>query len=341
MRTYGENLGTARRLFAVVLASALRALGPTVSQAQPRSGGESFASRPLNLIVTFAPGGSTDIVGRLIAQKLGEQLNQTVVVLNKPGASGSIGVSELVRAPADGQTLLVNIVTTAVINSMTLPSVPYDPVKDLQPVALVGMLPNVVIINKNIPASNLGEFVTWARAHPDKATFGTGGPGGVQHLTGELLGDLLGFTWTHVPYKGAAPAIQDLLGGNISAVIDNVTGPMSFIKSGQVRALGVTTNQRVAELPDVPTLNEAGAKGFSNSSWISVFTRSGVPDAVLRKLQAAVLAAARDPEFQDKLRELGAIPTLMTTEELTGFWLAEFPYWVQAGKSAKLQGKQP
>jgi len=321
---------TRRALLAAAL-SILACAGAPAS-AQPAS----FPDRPLRLIIGFAPGGSTDVVGRMIAQKMADHLGKPVVVVNRPGASGAIGVTEVARAEPDGYTVLVNIVTTAVINPLTQKNLQYDPVKDLQPVAMVGKLPNVIILNKQVPANNLREFIAWAKANPGKVTFGTGGTGGVQHLSGELLAKMAGIQMMHVPYKGAAPAIQDLLAGNITAVFDNVTGPISLIKAGQVTALGVTTEERIAALPDVPTIAESGLPAFKNSSWISIFTRSGVPPAILAKLESAVLAAARDPETVAKLKELGAIPAPMNTAELDRFWRSEFTYWRDAIKAANL-----
>ncbi|WP_296557011.1 tripartite tricarboxylate transporter substrate binding protein [Pigmentiphaga sp.] len=320
---------TRRALLAAALTTLACAGAPAQAQAP-------FPDRPLKLVIGFAAGGSTDIVGRMIAQKMSVELGKPVVVINRPGASGAIGTTEVARAEPDGYTVLVNIVTTAVINPLTQKNLPYDPIKDLQPVAMVGKLPNVIILNKNVPAHDLREFIAWAKANPGKVTFGTGGAGGVQHLSGELLAKMAGIQMTHVPYKGAAPAIQDLLAGNITAVFDNVTGPISLIKAGQVTALGVTTEERIAVLPEVPTIAESGLPAFKNSSWISIFTRAGLPPAVLARLESAVLAAARDPETVAKLKELGAVPSPMNTAELDRFWRSEFTYWRDAIKAANL-----
>jgi tripartite-type tricarboxylate transporter receptor subunit TctC len=296
----------------------------------------AFPERPLRLVITYPPGGSTDIVGRLVGAKLSEFLGQPVTVENKPGAAGMIGAADVARSSADGYTLLIHIVTTAVISPM-LQKVQFDPRNDFQPVGMIAKLPNVMIINKDIPASNLREFIDWAKANPGKVNYGTGGTGSVQHLSGELLNQAAGLRMVHVPYKGAPPAIQDLIGGNLAAVFDNVTGTIGPIRSGLVRAIGVTSGQRIESLPDVPTLSEAGLPEFKNSSWISVFTRAGVPKDVLTTLESATLKAANDPALKGRLEELGAVPEPMGSGELDRFWKSEFDYWRQAINAANLK----
>ena len=297
----------------------------------------TFPERPLKLLVGYAPGGSTDIVGRLVAAQLSQALGRPVVVENKPGASGALASGELARAAPDGYTLLVHIVTTAVIGPLTQKGLPFDAQKDFQPVAMVAKLPNVLIINKDIPARNLREFIAWVKANPGKVSYGTGGAGSVQHLSGELLNKMAGLDMVHVPYKGAAPAIQDLMAGNIAAVFDNITGTIGPIRSGAVRIVGVTTEERVAALPDAPTLAESGLPEFRNSSWISIFTRAGVPGAVLARLEAATLQATRHQDTVAKLKELGALPAPMTAAQLDAFWKAEFDYWRAALKTANVK----
>jgi tripartite-type tricarboxylate transporter receptor subunit TctC len=297
----------------------------------------AFPERPLRLLVGYAPGGSTDIVGRLVATQLAAALGRPVVVENRPGASGALASGELARAMPDGHTLLVHIVTTAVIGPLTQKGLPFDAQKDFQPVAMVAKLPNVLIINKDIPARTLREFIAWVRANPGKVSYGTGGAGSVQHLSGELLNKMAGLDMVHVPYKGAAPAIQDLMGGNIAAVFDNITGTIGPIRSGAVRILGVTTEERVAALPDAPTLAESGLPQFKNSSWISIFTRSGVPAPVLTRLETATLQAATHADTVAKLKELGALPSPMNAAQLDAFWKSEFDYWRSALKTANVK----
>ena len=297
-----------------------------------------FPERPIRMVVPYPAGGSTDIVARLVAKQMGEAIKGSVVVDNKGGAAGAIGAADAARSPADGYTLLANIVTSAVIMPITQgKNLSYDPVGAFQAVALVCKLPNVLVINKDIPARNLGEFVAWARANPSRANFGTGGTGSVMHLTGEMLKREGRFDMVHVPYKGAAPAIQDLMGGNLAAVFDNITGLMGPIRSGSVRAIGVSTETRSPALPDVPTFAEQGVPGFANSSWFAVFTRAGVPPPVLAQLEKAVLDGCAQPEAQAKLKELGAVPAPLGARAADAFWKGEFAYWRRAITSAGLE----
>jgi tripartite-type tricarboxylate transporter receptor subunit TctC len=263
-----------------------------------------YPERPIRMVVPYPAGGSTDIVARLVAKHLAEVLKGTEVVDNKGGAAGAIGAADVARAAPDGYTLLANIVTSAVLTPITqAKTLTYDPVGSFQPVAMVAKLPNVLIINKDIPARNLKEFAAWARANPQRASYGTGGTGSVMHLTGELLKRDGDFAMEHVPYKGAAAAIQDLMGGSIVAVLDNITGVIGPIRSGQVRALGV---------------------------WFGVFTRAGTPRDIVAQLEKATLEACARPEVVRTLTELGAVPDPMGAQAMDTFWKAEFTYWKRA-----------
>jgi tripartite-type tricarboxylate transporter receptor subunit TctC len=316
---------------AAVTFAALAALSPSSAAAQ------SFPERPLRLIVTFPPGGSTDIVARLMAAKMSDGLGRPVVVDNKPGAAGAVGTAEASRAAADGYTLLFHIVTTAVINPLTQKELNFDPVKDFQPVAMIAKIPNVMIVNKDIPAKDLREFIAWVKANPGKLAYGSSGTGGVMHISGEVLKKMAGLDMLHVPYKGSAPAIADMVGGRVVMLFDNITGAIGPIRSGQVRALGVTTDQRVSVLPDVPTIAESGLPEFKNSSWFSIFTRSGVPQPVVKRLEQETLKAVSHPDTLAKLNELGAIVSPMNAAELDRFWKSEFDYWRAALKTANIK----
>lgn len=304
-----------------------------VAHAQP----SAFPERPIRMLVGWPAGGGTDVVSRLVAARLAESLGKPVVVENKPGASGQTASTELANAAPDGHTIIVQIVTSAVIRPLTQKTLPYDPVKDFQPVALIAKLPNVMIINKDIPVKNLREFIAWVKANPGKTTFGSGALGGVTHLAGELFNKQAGTDMLHVPFKGAAPAIQDLLGGRIHAMFDNITGTISLIKAGKVRALGVTTEERVSMVPDVPTLAEAGLPQFRNASWIGVFTRAGVPAPVLARLEADTLKAVRNPETSAKIADLGAVVSPMNAVQFDQFWKSEFTYWRDALNAANIK----
>jgi tripartite-type tricarboxylate transporter receptor subunit TctC len=323
-------MGTVKR-FAGLLATMVCALcsGGVLAQG-------AFPERPLRLIVTFPPGGSTDIVARLVAGRMSETLGKSVVIENKPGAAGDIGTAEAAKAPADGYTLLFHIVTTAVINPLVSKNITYDPVRDLQPVAMIAKIPNVLIVNKDVPARTLKELIAWVKANPGRLNYGSSGTGGVMHLSGELLKQQAGLDVQHVAYKGSAPAMQDMIAGTISYQFDNITGSIGPIKSGQVRVLGVTTGERVPLLPEVPTIAESGLPQFVNSSWFSLFTRAGVPGPVLAKLEADALKAVNHPDTIAKLRDLGALPAPMGAAQLDRFWKSEFDYWRPVVQSVKL-----
>jgi tripartite-type tricarboxylate transporter receptor subunit TctC len=267
---------------------------------------------------------------------MSDGLERPVVVENKAGAAGNLGTAEAAKAIPDGHTLLFHIVTTAVINPIVLKELSYDPVKDFQPVAMIARIPNVMIVNKDIPAKDLREFIAWVKANPGKFSYGSSGTGGVMHISGEVLKKMAGLDMTHVPYKGSAPAMNDMMGGQIVMMFDNITGAIGPIKSGRIRVLGVTTDERVSILPEVPTLAESGLPEFKNSSWFSLFTRAGVPGPVLARLEAEALKAINHPETTAKLKELGAIPSPMNAAALDRFWKSEFDYWRNSIRSANV-----
>lgn len=323
MRTVGH--------FAALLAGSLFALWPCAALPQG-----AFPEHSLRLIVPFPPGGSTDIVARVIAAKMSEGIGKTVIVDNRPGAAGNVGTAEAAKAAPDGYTMLFHIATTAVINPLVMKNLTYDPLKDLQPVAMIAKIPNVLIVNKDVPARNLKELIAWIKANPGKLNYGSSGTGGAMHLSGELFKKQAGIDIQHVPYKGSAPAMQDLMGGTIVFMFDNITGSIGPAKSGQVKLLGVTTDERVGVVPDVPTIAEAGLPEFKNSSWFSLFTRAGVPAPVLARLEAEALKAINHPDTLAKLRDLGAIPAPMGAAQLDRFWKADFDYWRPVVQSVKL-----
>jgi tripartite-type tricarboxylate transporter receptor subunit TctC len=323
-------MGKVRR-FAGLVAVAVSALcsGGALGQG-------AFPDRPLRLVVPFPPGGSTDIVARVVAGRMAEGIGKTVIVDNKPGAAGNVATAEVAKVAADGYTLLFHIATTAVINPLVMKNLTYDPLKDLQPVAMIAKIPNVLIVNKDVPAKTLKELVAWVKSNPGKLNYGSSGTGGAMHLSGELFKKQAGIDIQHVPYKGSAPAMQDLMGGTIVFMFDNITGSIGPAKSGQVKLLGVTTDERVGIVSDVPTIAESGLPDFKNSSWFSIFTRGGVPAPVLAKLEAEALKAINHPETMAKLKDLGAIPAPMGAAQLDKFWKADFDYWRPVVQSVKL-----
>lgn len=324
--------------FAALLAVFLSVLVAIFVAAGTAQAQTAFPERPVRLIVTFPPGGSTDIVARLVAQKMTESLGKPVVVENRPGAAGDLGTAEAAHAAADGYTLLFHIVTTAVLNPIVRKApLTYDPVKDVQPIAMIAKIPNVMVVNKDIPPKTLKELIAWAKANPGKLAYASSGTGGAMHISGELLKQQAGIDLIHVPYKGSAPGMIDLIGGQVVLMFDNITGSIEPIRSGQVRAIAVTTDQRVDVLPDIPTMAEAGLPDFKNSSWFSLFTRAGVPAPVMARLESAALKAINHPDTVAKLKELGAIPAPMNAAGLNAFWQSERTYWRDAIRDAKVE----
>lgn len=288
---------------------------------------EKFPSKPLRLIIPYPPGGPTDVVGRIVGAKMGEGLGQIVVVDNRAGASGVIGTSMLARAAPDGYTMLFHIVTTAAINPHIYTKVQFDWVKDFQPLARIAIVPNVLLINKDVPARSVRELIALAKANPGKLTYASSGTASLLHLSGVLFAQQAGIDILHVPYKGAAPAMQDILAGEITMIFANIPGLMGTIKSGQMRALAVTTGERLQALPDLPTMVESGLPKFQNASWFSLFTRAGVPAPLLTKLETEALRAINNPDTVARLKEMGAVAAPMGAVQFEKFWKAEIEYW--------------
>jgi tripartite-type tricarboxylate transporter receptor subunit TctC len=290
-------------------------------------GQANFPSRPLRLIIPYPAGGPTDVVGRVVAAKMSEALGQTIVIDNRGGASGLIGTAELAHSNPDGYTLLFHIVTTAAINPHIYRKVQFDWIKDFQALARIAIVPNVLLINKDVPAKNVKELIALAKASPGKVSYASSGNASLLHLSGALFAQQAGIDILHVPYKGAAPALQDIIAGNVTMIFANVPGLLGIIKSGQMRALAVTTGERIPSLPDVPTMVESGLPKFQNASWFSLFTRAGVPAPVLTKLETEALRAINNPDTVARLKEMGAVPAPMGVAEFTRFWKGEIEYW--------------
>jgi len=296
------------------------ALSPALAQ-------DKFPEKPIRVVVPFAIGGPTDVMARLVAAKMSENLGQPVVVENKLGAGGTIAATDVARSAPDGYTLMFHNVSTAAINMHVYKKLAYDPIKDFQPVSRLADIPNVMIINKDIPARTLREFIDYAKANPGKLNYASSGNGTVFHLAGELFKQMAGVQMTHVPYKGTSLAQVDLLGGTIAMMFDNIPGQVETIRTGKVTGLGVTTGVRAPVLPDLPTLAEAGLPEFKNASWFSFFARGGTPREVIRKLEMESIKAVNDPVVTARIRMLGAIPIASTADELDKFWKAEIEYW--------------
>ncbi|WP_342049962.1 MULTISPECIES: Bug family tripartite tricarboxylate transporter substrate binding protein [unclassified Cupriavidus] len=276
--------------------------------ALPAGAAETFPSKPLRLVVPFTPGGTTDILARLVAQKTGEVLGQSIVVDNRPGAGGNIGAEAVARSAPDGYTLLMGTLGTQVTNQFIYARMPYDSAKDFAPVTLVANSPNVLLINSTLDAHSIGELIALARREPGKINYASTSTGGSPHLSGELLNMMAGTRMQHVPYKGAAPAMTDLLAGQVNLMFDNLPSALAQIQAGKVKALAVTGTKRASVLPSVPTVRESGLPGYEVNSWFGLLVPAGTPPERVRQLQQAVDKVLAMPEVKRRIEELGAEP---------------------------------
>jgi tripartite-type tricarboxylate transporter receptor subunit TctC len=292
-----------------------------------------FPNKPIHLVVPFAPGGSTDVLGRLLAEHLRLELGQPVIVDNKPGAGGNIGGDMVARAPADGYTVLVAAAGPTVINPSLYSKMSFDPVKDLRPVTLLIQEPNLMAINPKIPARSVAEFIAYAKSKPTEISFGSPGNGSPAHLAGEWFNQLTGTTMLHVPYKGTGPAINDLLAGHIAMMIDNMPALWPHVQSGKLRALAVSTDKRATTAPDLPTLAESGVEGLVFGAWKGLMVPAATPQDIVDRLYAASVKALADPEFRKRLIELGAEPVGSTPAQFAAVIEAETASWATLVKS--------
>jgi tripartite-type tricarboxylate transporter receptor subunit TctC len=326
----GGNMTTTllRALAAIAGIAAFAGAAPSAAQAP------AYPTKPIRLVVPFPPAGATDILARAVAQKLTEVWGQSVVVDNRPGAGGNIGSELVARAAPDGYTLEMGTVGTHAINSSLYAKMPYDHVKDFAPVILVAAVPNVLVVNPAVPANSVRELIAYAKANPGKLNFASSGSGTSIHLSGELFKVMAGVEVTHVPYKGSAPALQDLLGGQVQLMFDNLPPSLPQIKAGKLRALGVTTAARSPALPDVPTIAESGLPGFESSSWFGVLAPAGTPPAIIAKLNAEIAKWLATPEAKDRLVAIGANGAGGSPEDFAKHIAAETAKWAKVVKES-------
>lgn len=272
-----------------------------------QSGGGRYPSRPITLVVPFPPGGAVDNAGRAIADRLSKVLGQSVVIENKGGAGGALGSSQVARATPDGYTLVVTSQTTHVVNPAVTPNLPYDAVNDFAPITLIERLANVVLINPSLPVKNFADFVRYVKANPGKLNYASSGNGSVAHLSMELLKAKLGLFITHIPYRGAGPALTDLISGQVQVTWNNLTSNLSMIQSGKLRALAVASPERSALLPDVPTFDELKLPDLNVTSWTGLAAPAKTPEPIITQLYEAMRTVLRDPDTVETWRKRGAI----------------------------------
>ena len=310
-----------RRIAALVLAGLLLALLP------PAHAQTTFSGKTITIIVPFAAGGTTDILAREVGQALGTELGQSVIVDNRAGAGGNIGGLAAARAPADGYTLFMGTVGTHAINASLYKKMPFDPVKDFAPLTRVAMVPNLLVANMTQPFKTVPELIAYGKANPNKLNFGSSGNGSSIHLSGELFKDMAKIDMQHVPYKGSAPAVTDLLGGQISMMFDNMPSAIQHVRSGRLRAIAVTSAKRSPELPNVPTIAEAGLSGYEAMSWFGLFAPAGTSPAVITRLNTAIVKVLAKPEVKKKITEQGAEPYGEKPEQFSAFIQKEAVKW--------------
>jgi tripartite-type tricarboxylate transporter receptor subunit TctC len=318
---------TWKRLAALCLLS-LTALGSAVAQ--------TFPSQTVKIIVPFPPGGTTDILARQVANELAQKWGVPVIVDNRAGASGTIGSEQLVRSPRDGYTLMVTA-THHVINPSLYKNLKYDTRTDFTPIALIASVPNVLVVNPSLPVKNVQELIKYAKDKPGVVSFGSAGVGGANHLAGELFKHAAGIDIVHVPYKGAAPALNDLMGGHIPMMFDSLPGVIQHIRSGQLRALGVTSLKRAPAAPEIPTIDESGVKGFDATAWFGMYAPGNMPAELTRKISGDVLEVLRSPRIQTQFAELGADPGTLSQPDFVNFVNAEIAKWGKVIATANIK----
>ena len=327
--------------YKIAVAFALAHALPTMAaQVGARSEADvPYPNRPIRLLVGLPAGGSVDVVARIVSAKLGDALGQPLVIDNRSGASGLIAAEMVAQAPPDGHTLLFGASFYSEVLALAQNTLPYDPVRDFAPISLVTKVPNVLVVHPALPARTVSEFIAHAKAHPGRLNYASSGNGSSAHLSMEMLKKQTGIDVVHVPYKGAPQALLDLLAGDINAMFGNVPAQLPHLKSGKIRALAVTTAKRVSQLPNIPTMIEAGVPGFEITVWYGVLAPSGVPQPILKQLNAELVKTLKMPEIRARLEEQGAEPAPTTREEFAAFQKSEVAKWTKLVKGSGAMGE--
>lgn len=286
---------------------------------------QAWPAKPIRYIVIFAPGGTTDILARMIAPKLSEALGQPVLVENRPGAGGNVGAEMLAKAAPDGYTIGSGTVSSHALNATLYAKLPYDPDKDFSPITMLATLPNMLVVHPSIPANTVQELIAFLKANPNRHSFGSAGNGTSQHMSGELFKTITGVQMQHIPYRGSGPMIPDLLAGTISMSFENITTAYPPVKQGRLKALAVTTTKRSFVAPDVPTMQEAGLAGYDITSWQALFAPAGVPRPIIERLHAETVKALKSPDVAKRLEDLGLDAGGMRPEELAALIRSDIP----------------
>ena len=291
-----------------------------------------WPSKPVKIVVTFPPGGAPDTLARILADKWGQTLGQTFTVDNKPGAGGNIGAEFVAKSASDGSTLIIGTVGTHTINPALYPNLPYNPVKDFTPITFLASTPNLLVVNNNVPAKNVKELIDLAKKQP--LNFGSSGSGTSIHLSGELFNTLANIKMQHIPYKGRAQAIPDLLGGRIQMIFDNMPSALPLVKSGELRAIGVTSTTRSSAAPNIPTIAEQGLVGFDSTSWFALLAPAGLPKDTQLRINAETARVLALPDVKEKLATLGLDAAPGTPDALANLMQAELVKWAKVVKES-------
>lgn len=294
----------------------------------------AYPERPVRLIVPFVPGGSTDILARLIAQKLTEAFGKQVIVDNRPSAGGIQGVLLVANSAPDGHTLIMGHIGTFAVNPTLFAKLPYDAIKDFQPITMVATVPNMLTVNPKLPAKSVGELLALGQAKPGALNYASGGNGSAAHLAMEYFKLLAKVDFLHIPYKGTGPAVTDVIGGSVAMILTGVPPQLVHVKSGRLRALGVSTLKRLTVLPELPTIAEAGVPGYEAIQWYGVLAAAGTPKAIVAKLNSAIATAINGQDVRDRLATEAAEPVATTPEEFRAFIKKEIERWAPVIKAS-------
>jgi tripartite-type tricarboxylate transporter receptor subunit TctC len=323
----------------VTLAAALMAL--LALAATPSARAQDYPTRPVTVVVPYTPGGSTEIMARIVGQKLGERLHQAVVVEMKPGAGTVIGAAAVAQAPADGYTLLMATPTPMAINVTVHKKLPYDPAKDFVPLAMVASAPFLLLVNPELPVHSVKELIAYAKANPGKLSYGSGGVGAPHHLYMELFKSMTGTQMTHVPYKGSLPALNDLVGGHIQLMFCDIPPAAGMVAAGKVRVLGVSTAERVPSFPDVPTVAEAGVPGFAVAAWFMIVAPARTPAAIVDKLHKELIAVMSEPDVKARISKLSLVPLpTPSVGDMQAYVKNEIARWGEIVQQAGIAGTE-
>lgn len=308
------------------------ALGTALSAAAA----DAYPSKPIKWVVPFTPGGAMDTMARTLGEKMSQSMKQPIVIENRPGAGGVVGSTAVARSEPDGYTMMIVSIGHAV-NPSLYPKLSYDPIKDFEPVSLVGIVPNVLVVNPTVKANNVSELVALAKQQPGKMTFASAGSGTTIHLAGELFASMANVDILHVPYKGSAPAVTDLMGHQVDMMFDSVSSAKPYIDSGRLKPLAVTTVKRSSALPNVPTVAEAGIKGYELSGWYAVFVPAKTPQPIVKRINEELVKALKQPDVQARFVQIGAEPVGSSPAELDKYLKSESAKWSEIVRARNIK----